>query len=176
MAKDVGGAGGIGGTTEPVVEAVNDVALSEDVIWKSRATAAEEELEAARARITELESELGNANDAVKQVERRSAIDLELTSAKAVDLETARLLTEVAIGQMDAPDVSVAVRDLCDRKPFLFACKSHGVHVGGVSMGPGGPGGQGASSGDELESMASKAKVSGDRSELLRYLRVRRGQ
>ena len=173
MKKDVGGAAGIGGSTEPVVDAMSDVAVSEEVIWKNRAQEAQEELDAARARITQLESELGNANDAVKQVERRSAIDLELTAAKAVDLETARLLTEAAIDQMDAPDVSVAVRDLCDRKPFLFACKSHGVHSKGVSMIPGA---QGASGVEELESIASRAKVSGDRSELLRYLRVRRGQ
>lgn len=174
MAKDVGQPGGLGGVGEPAVEAGNDVPVSEEVIWKNRAMEAEEALSAAKERIAALEGELAQANESVKQVERRGQIDLELTAAKAVDLETARLLTEATISQMDEPDVSVAVRELCDRKPFLFAGDRQGVHVGGVSMGPGYSSGVGDGS-HELESIASQARSSGDRGELLRYLRVRRG-
>lgn len=170
MAKDVGGAGGADGGVEGV-EVVNDVAISEDVIWKNRAQEAEEKVEGLEMRVVELEGELASANDAVKTVERRGEIDRELVAAKAVDLETARLLTEATIGEMDSPDVAIAVRELCDRKPFLFACKKHGVNSG-LAMGP-----TAVRNGtDELETMASSARSSGDRSELLRYLRVRRGQ
>ncbi len=79
------------------------------------------------------------------------------------------MLTEAVIGEMDEPDVSVAVRELCERKPFLFACKRQGAH-GGVSMSPAAEG----SSDDGLGTMAARARGSGDRSELLRYLRARR--
>tara|TARA_R110002073_G_scaffold118918_1_gene258708 strand:+ start:630693 stop:631211 length:519 start_codon:yes stop_codon:yes gene_type:complete len=153
------------------VEAGGDVMVSEEVIWKARAEEAEEKLAVSEAQVQALEMDLASANQAVQMVERRGEIDRELTSAKAIDLETARLLTEAAIDGMDAPDVSVAVRELCDRKPFLFACKRQGSHEG-VAMGPVAVRGQD----DELETMASSARSSGDRSELLRYLRVRRGQ
>jgi hypothetical protein len=165
------------GGTEPLggggenLEVVNDVPISEEVIWKARAEEAEEKVAQLEARVGELESALASANESVSAVERRGQIDLELVAAKAIDLETARLLTEATIAEMDSPDVAVAVRELCVRKPFLFACKKPSMHQG-VSMGPamvrGGD--------DELEMMASNARSSGDRSELLRYLRVRRGQ
>lgn len=164
----------VDGGGEPASEAVNDVPVSEELIWKARAAEAEEKAAALEARVHELEGELASANASIKSVERRGEIDRELTAAKAIDLETARLLTEAAIGEMDAPDVSIAVRELCDRKPFLFACKKHGVHLGssgGAAMGP-----SGVFNGDEeIELMADRARSSGDRSELLRYLRVRRG-
>ena len=173
MAKDIGGAGSADGGIE-AVEVVNDVAISEEVIWKSRAQDAEEKVDGLESRVVDLEGQLASANDAVKTVERRGEIDRELVAAKAVDLETARLLTEAVIGEMDSPDVAIAVRELCDRKPFLFACKrqsAHGVNAG-LAMGPASV----RNGTDELESMASSARSSGDRSELLRYLRVRRGQ
>lgn len=171
MAKQgAGGADGLDGGNE-AVDTVGDVPISEEVIWKARADEAEEKVAQLEARVGELEGELVSANEAVKTVERRGEIDRELTAAKAIDLETARLLTEATIGEMDEPDVSIAVRELCDRKPFLFASKQSGMHRG-VSMGPSAV----RNSDDELESMANSARSSGDRSELLRYLRVRRGQ
>jgi hypothetical protein len=170
MAKqDQGGAGGFGGGGAEATVA-KDVAISEEVIWKSRAQEAEEKVSELEARVLELEGEVASANESVKAVERRGEIDRELTAAKTIDLETARLLTEATIEEMDSPDVSIAVRELCDRKPFLFASRQR-ANLQSVSMGPtGGSGGD-----DELESMAMRAKSSGDRSELLRYLRVRRG-
>jgi len=170
MAKqDQGGAGGFGGGGAEAT-AAKDVAISEEVVWKARAQDAEEKVSELEARVLELEGEVASANESIKAVERRGEIDRELTAAKTIDLETARLLTEATIEEMDSPDVSIAVRELCDRKPFLFAGRQRARSVG-VSMGAtGGTGGD-----DELESMAMRAKSSGDRSELLRYLRVRRG-
>lgn len=148
---------------------VDSVAISEEVIWKSRAEEAEEKLAACEARIGELESELSSANEAVVSTQRRGDIERELTAARAVDLETACLLTEATIGEMDEPDVAVAVRELKSRKPFLFSCSRHGVHVGSSMSAQA----QGAS--DGLGRMATSARSSGDRNELLRYLRARRG-
>jgi len=171
MAKQgQGGVGPVGGGSEHL-EVINDVAISEEVIWKAKAEDAEEKVGQLEARIVELERDLASANESVSSVERRGQIDLELVAAKAIDLETARLLTEMTIAELDSPDVSVAVRELCARKPFLFACKKPSMHQG-VAMGPAGV----RSGDDELESMANTARSSGDRSELLRYLRVRRGQ
>ena len=172
MAKQgQGGLGGLGGGDGEAAKVGGDVPISEEVIWKAKAEEAQEKVAQLEARVGVLEGELAAANESVSAVERRGQIDLELVAAKAIDLETARLLTEATIAEMDSPDVAVAVRELCDRKPFLFACKKPSAHQG-VSMGPASV----RREDDELETMASNARSSGDRSELLRYLRVRRGQ
>lgn len=169
MAKTgAGGADNLDGGGAASVDA-GAVQVNEEVIWKARAEQAEEEVEQLQAKIAELESALGTAQQTITQVERRGEIDRELTAAKAVDLETARLLTEAVIAEMDEPDVVLAVRELCDRKPFLFGCGRQGPG-GGVSMSPA----KGVSEGDALREMAQHARSSGDRSELLRYLRARR--
>jgi len=170
------GLGGFGG--EPVEQGgseasrVDEVAISEDVIWKSRAEEAEEKLAACEARLGELADELESANAAVVSTQRRGDIERELTAARAVDLETACLLTEATIGEMDDPDVAVAVRELKSRKPFLFSCSSH---ASGGGMGGGAMSSQVGSGGNGLGKMATSARSSGDRNELLRYLRARRG-
>jgi hypothetical protein len=171
----------IGGGGEPMIEAVDDIAVSEEVIWKAKAEEAEEKAARLEARVQELELEIASAHEMTKSIERRGEIDRELTAARAIDLETARLLTEATIQEMDEPDVSIAVRDLCDRKPFLFVGRTRngghgdGAHragvPGSVGMGPV----ETRQIDDEIDSMAKRARSSGDRSELLRYLRVRRG-
>jgi len=148
---------------------VDSVAISEDVIWKARAEEAEEKLAVCEARVGELEGELSSANEAVVSTQRRGDIERELTAARAVDLETACLLTEATIGEMDEPDVAVAVRELKARKPFLFSCATHSTTGGSVMSSQMGSGSNG------LGRMASSARSSGDRNELLRYLRARRG-
>ncbi len=155
----------------PAAVEVDAVEISEDVIWKSRAIEAEEKLSACEARLGELAEELESANSAVVSTQRRGDIERELTAARAVDLETACLLTEATISEMDDPDVAVAVRELKSRKPFLFSCGTHGSGgTGGSAMSS-----QVGSSGNGLGKMATSARSSGDRNELLRYLRARRG-
>ena len=164
----IGGGQPLGGGSEEAVVAKEQVLVNEELLWKARAEEAEEQVEVLVAQVAELESALAGAEEAIVLSERRGEIDRELTSARAVDLETARLLTEAVISEMDEPDVALAVRDLCERKPFLFGGKRHGGS--GISMSPAGLQG----GGDSLGAMAQHARSSGDRSELLRYLRARR--
>ncbi len=160
---------GVGGD-EPAGEG-HDVHVSGELIWKARAEEAEERVAGLEARAAELEASLAGANEMISTVERRGEIDRELTAARAVDLETARLLTEATISEMDEPDVAVAVRELCERKPFLFACRRGGSGAGSAMS----PASEAARGNDGLDAMARRARSSGDRGELLRYLRVRRG-
>lgn len=146
-----------------------DPRVSEEIVWKARAQEAEEKLAACEERIETLEDELASARDMVASVERRSEIELALTESGTIDLETSRLLTESAIASMDEPDIEVAVRELRARKPYLF---DKGAGAASASV----MGAMTSKSGDdELGSMADKARGSGDRAELLRYLRARRG-
>lgn len=151
------------------VETADAVEVNEEVIWKARAQEAEENLAACEARVVELEGELESANESVVLTQRRGEIERELTAAKTVDLETACLLTEATIGEMDEPDVAIAVRELRTRKPYLFHCQTHGK-TGMGTMSAHASGGS-----DGIGNLASSARSSGDRNELLRYLRARRG-
>lgn len=118
----------------------------------------------AGAREAELEAALGKAREALDHAERRHAIDLELLRAGVVDIEVARLMTELAVAGMEKADVAHAVADLRRRKPFLF----RRVPVPGL-MGP-----LTETGGGERESLAREAEETGDRRTLLRYLRARR--
>ncbi len=160
---------GFGGGVE-AASAGDGVALSPEVVWKQRAEESEDEISRLNGELEALRDELSAAREMVASVERRHQIEQEVTRADAVDLETACLLTEIAIGEMDEPDVSLAVRELRSRKPFLF-CNGKTGHGGGSSMSAMVEGGGGG----DLSAMAGSARESGDRSELLRYLRARRG-
>jgi|GEM_PF-6794598 len=121
-------------------------------------------------RIAALEAQLRQAHEALDASERQRSIDLALVEADAVDVETARLLTEIAVTQMDEPDVALAVSELKGRKPFLFRRERP---LGVSAMGVGGAVGRGGLAG-ELEDAAEAALETGDRASLLAYLRMRR--
>lgn len=123
-----------------------------------RATTAEQ-------KVAELEGRLAQAREALDAVERRHAIDMALVEADAIDLESARLLTELAVSQMSEKDVGLAVSDLRRRKPFLFRERS-GATLGaamGAHVAP-----------PNLAEAARDEAKSGDRRALLKYLRARR--
>lgn len=168
MAK-IGGEGGspIGGGDGTAAE-THDTPVSEELLWKARAEQALEELGALRERVSELEGELSEANEALEASDRRREIERQLVESDALDLEACSLLTEAAVAQMDEPDVSLAVRELRRRKPFLFG--GSGSLTRGATMAPAGGGSR-----DELDGMAARARSSNDRAALLRYLRCRRG-
>ena len=123
-------------------------------------------------RVEALERELGEARRTIEALERRQKVDALLVESEAVDVEAARLLTERAVEQMDEPDVSAAVEELRRHRPYLFRRR------GGGGDGGGGGGVMAAreeeGDGGEVNQAAAEAAASGDRRDLLRYLRLRR--
>lgn len=168
-----GGGTGEGGGVEGGGETINASTpggprVSEEVEWKARALQAEQQVEALREQVAALEGELAGEREAVDEAERQREIERQLREARAIDLETARLLTESAVAGMDEPDVARAVAELRKSKPFLFA-PSVGAGTG-VMAGHIAHGGK-----NELACAAQDARSSGDRRALLRYLRLKRG-
>ena len=82
-------------------------------------------------------------------------------------MDAARLLTEAAVQSMDEPDVAEAVQDLRRHKPFLFYPDASAAE--GLALAP-----QIEGADDPLARAAEQAQHSGDRRDLLRYLRLRR--
>lgn len=121
---------------------------------------AESEIADLEARVAELESEL----EAARQEARLEALERTLADAGVIDRETASMLLSAALAENPDANPNDAVRDLRARKPFLFADASKRPNA---AMAPGLPP-------DELGDLAGKARTSGDRAALLRYLRRRR--
>lgn len=115
----------------------------------------------------DLQTQLDEARATIARLERRARIDELLRDADALDLETARLLTELTLQQMDQPDLDAAVADLRRHKPWLFhrrePIQRDPLAVSGESIEP-----------DAPADAARHAATTGDRRDLLRYLRLRR--
>lgn len=153
--------------TSEEVRAERQVPVSEAIRQRKRAQEAESRLAVMGERVSELERDLGAAREALDSAERGRQIDAALAEADAVDLETARLLTEMAVAQMDEPDVRLAVEELQRKKGFLFRRQRSGMSAATGSI---------ASSGRHRAVEAAQAAAgSGDRAALLAYLRARRG-
>ncbi len=149
-------------TAEPDADRL--VPVSESIRYRKRAQAAEKQLDTLQTRVNELTGALAESERAIAALERRQRIDAMLCEADAVDLEAARLLTEAAVAQMDDPDVALAVTDLCRQKPHLFRRRSTAAQAMGVEP----------DDDDPLHDAAMQASTTGDRRDLLRYLRLRR--
>ena len=155
----------------PEAEAINEAApgklvpVTEAIRYRKRAQAAEQEAGDLTERMHALERELAETRETIDHLERRQRIDALLTESDAIDLDAARLLTEVAVSGMDEPDLAAAVADLRAHKPYLFRPSQRG----GALMPP-----RLDATADPAESAAQRAVETGDRRDLLRYLRLRR--
>ena len=143
------------------------VPVTEAIRYRKRAQAAEQQLEGLQAQLTEAQQRAEQAEQTITSLERRQRIDALLAEADAIDLDAARLLTEAAVQQMDEPDVTEAVQDLRRHKPYLFHPDSSDAQ--GLALAPVIEGAD-----DPLAQAAEQAQHSGDRRDLLRYLRLRR--
>lgn len=147
-----------------------DVALAtQEASGENQGVMREANAGALQVELDGLRETLARAREALDQAERRHQIDLELLKADAVDLETARLMTDAAVAGMKDADVARAVADLRKRKPFLFRRVSTPPATGAMAPNPNGRGGA-----FDAESLAHEARSTGDRRSLLRYLRARR--
>lgn len=124
---------------------------------------------AAQQRITALEQQLAERDQTITSLERRHTLDGLLRDAEAVDLDAARLLTEAAVASMDTPDLALAVQDLRREKPFLFRQSPRTASASGA-LSPQTAGGDS----ELLEQAAADAAATGDREDLLRYMRLKR--
>lgn len=126
------------------------------------------------SRIAELESQLAGANQRLAAQETAQRVEAALARSGAIDLETGLLLVERELAESPDLDVEAAVASVRQRKPFLFG----GVAGGGVGAGFVGSGqsmaGAPASEEERLAGLADAALQSGDRGDVLRYLRARR--
>lgn len=143
------------------------VPVAEAIRYRKRARAAEQELSTLQSQFDETQQRVEQAEQTIDALERRQRIDALLAEADTIDLDAARLLTEVAVQSMDTPDVTEAVDDLRRHKPYLF--RQGAEDPGGLALAP-----RFDELDDPMAQAAEQAQHSGDRRDLLRYLRLRR--
>jgi hypothetical protein len=153
--------------TETTQEQDRLVPVAEAIRYRKRAQSAEQQLEGLQAQLEQAQQRFEQAEQAIDSLERKQRIDALLAEADAIDIDAARLLTEAAVQSMDEPDVAEAVDDLRRHKPFLFHPAASGAE--GLALTP-----QIEGHDDPLAQAAEQAQHSGDRRDLLRYLRLRR--
>ncbi len=142
------------------------VPVGEAIRYRKRAQAAEQELAELKGCVQDIHVELEQARQTVKHLERRQKIDDLLVGADTVDVDVARLLTEAAVEMMDQPDIALAIEDLRRQKPYLFRKRrSAAGHM---------PARVRSKSAHDADEAAERAATTGDRHDLLRYLRLRR--
>ena len=142
----------------------------------SESNSPETQLAELEAKFHETQSALAETRKQLEAAERRQKIDQALLEADTVDLETARLLTEVAVGLMSDGDVQQAVDELRRRKPYLFRHRWAGRAISGGGAIGGGAMAARSRPGAPAEEAAETAAQTGNRRDLLRYLRTRRNQ
>ncbi len=145
------------------------VPVGEAIRYRKRAQAAEQQLERLNEELRDVGVKLDEANQTITGLERRQQADALLLDADAIDLEAARLLTEQAVLTMDEPDIKMAVDDLRRHKPYLFRHRHDPDHS---AMAPAIQ----STGHDPAEQAAQNAARTGDRRDLLRYLRLRRAR
>lgn len=153
--------------TSTAIENERLVPVAEAIRYRKRAQAAEQQVGALQNQLGELQGKLNQTQETIAHLERRQKIDALLADADAVDFEVARLLTEVAVEQMSQPDVAIAIADLRRGKPYLF-------HQRGKATAQAMSARHRADDSDSTHDAAQAAAASGDRRDLLQYLRLRR--
>lgn len=143
------------------------VPVTEAIRYRKRAQSAEQQLTGLQAQLAEAQQRVEQAEQTIQSLERRQRIDALLAEADAMDVDAARLLTEAAVQSMEEPDVAEAVEDLRRHKPYLFHPDSS--QAVGLALAP-----EIEGLDDPLAQAAEQAQHSGDRRDLLRYLRLRR--
>ena len=144
------------------------VPVTEAIRYRKRAQSAEQQLQELQSRFATLQQQLDESQQTVTALERRQKIDALLADSDAIDFEAARLLTEVALSQMDEPDLDLAVQDLRRDKPYLFRRRRPAEPSPALAMG------QRLAEPPAHHHAAAQAAATGDRRDLLDYLRLRR--
>ncbi|HEX2836916.1 MAG TPA: hypothetical protein VHN77_02185 [Phycisphaerales bacterium] len=120
-------------------------------------------------RLTALETELSTTRTALTHAQQQRDLDRALFTAGATDLDAAHTLAEKAL--TEGHDIPKAVAHVRQRTPSLFRPPIPPSPARGATLAPAAPHAPPTS---DLESAQRAAGTTGDRRDLLRYLRLRR--
>jgi hypothetical protein len=147
------------------------VPVVESIRYRRRAQSAEKQVEALSEQLAEARSQASATAEELRSVKSEQELVRKLSQAGAVDLETALLLAKARAQAQEGADVDGVIEQLKREKQYLFGGQQ--VSCGAAKRTAGAKDrlqdGQAV-----LERAAKKAAVSGNRTDLQEYLRLRR--
>lgn len=147
------------------------VPVSESIRYRRRAQRAEKQAEQLKEDCGKARSELENVKSELKETKLDKELAGKLSSAGAVDTETAMLVAKQKLSESEEKDVESVIDELSRDKPYLFGSGGQDSRGTNVTR----PARQRAGENESLlESAAKRASDTGSRVDLQEYLRLRR--
>lgn len=161
-------------TTGGEAEAVNEprlVPVAESIRYRKRAQAAEKQNEDLLKQLAEIDGKTSEMRDKLGELEFENKLSKKLVAAGTVDLEAAVLMAKVKSEGKAEADMDSVIDQLKREKQYLF---DEQRSAGMMSRKTAVVKGRGETGRSVVERAARKAAVSGNRTDLQEYLKLRR--
>jgi uncharacterized protein YhaN len=155
-------AGGVGLKLVPVGESIR---------YRKRAQSAEKKVEALAEQLSQAQSQVCEMAEQLKSLQIEQKLMRKLAAAGAVDLETALLIAKAVVEGKEKADLDGVVEQLRKEKQYLFAGQTS---IGMTAKRTAGAKDRVQNSQTVLEKAAKEAAITGSRTDLQKYLKLRR--
>jgi hypothetical protein len=167
--------------SDPKVEDVSEdtgineekvVPVAEAIRYRKRAQAAEKELIEAQRKLQEAETQKDQFAQQLSQTKQEQTLKEKLLAAGAVDTETAMLVIQNRLAQDDKAELDKVIEQVRLDKPHLFESLSTPT----VFSSTRGTKDKSAAGQEKIKTAAVKAIKTAGRTELMEYMKARRGR
>jgi len=152
-------------------ESLKLVPVGESIRYRKRAQSAEKKVEALAEQLAQVESQACEMAERLQSLQVEQKLMRKLAAAGAVDLETAALIAKARVEGEGKADLDGVIEQLRKEKQYLFAEQASG---GMRAKRTAGAKDRVQSSQMVLEKAAKEAAVTGSRTDLQKYLKLRR--
>ncbi len=147
------------------------VPVGESIRYRKRAQGAEKKIEALVEQLAQAESRVCEMAEHLQSLQIEQKLMRKLAAVGAVDLETAILIAKARVEGKENVDMDGVVEQLRKEKQYLFAGQTG---VGMTAKRTAGAKDRMQNSPTVLEKVAKEAAATGSRTDLQRYLKLRR--
>jgi predicted nucleic acid-binding Zn-ribbon protein len=152
-------------------EGLKLVPVGESIRYRKRAQSAEKKAEALVEQLSQAESRVCEMAEQLQSLQIEQKLMRKLAAVGAVDLETAMLIAKARVEGKENVDMDGVVEQLRKEKQYLFAGQ---MGVGMTAKRTAGAKDRMQNSPTVLEKVAKEAAATGSRTDLQRYLKLRR--
>ena len=152
-------------------EGLKLVPVGESIRYRKRAQSAEKKVEALAEQLAQAQSRVCEMDEQLQSLQIEQKLIRKLAAAGAVDLETAVLIAKTRVEGKEKADLDGIIEQLRKEKQYLFAGQAG---VGVTARKTAGAKDQMQNSQTVLEKSAKEAAMTGSRTDLQKYLKLRR--
>jgi hypothetical protein len=147
------------------------VPVAESIRYRKRAQSAEKQVEDLSEQLSQAKSEAARISEQLNEIQLEQNLIRKLAAAGTVDLETAVLIVKARVESNNGADIDGVIEQLKKEKQYLFRQKDTDTpaikKTAGVKE-------RVQNSHTVLERAAKKAAMTGNRTDLQEYLKLRR--